>query len=345
MNTDQKIYDITVIGAGPVGLFAAYYTGFRDLSCKIIDCLPQIGGQLTTLYPQKFVYDVAGFPKILATDLALNLHKQAQQYNPQICLEEKVQQIFYLEDGTIKLTTDKAEHFSKKIILTAGAGVFTPRNLEVGSAKKFENRGLYYVVKDTEFFKGKKLLVIGGGDTALDWALHLKDIAKKTYLVHRSNKFLAAASSVRRLMNSNIEVHTHTELKEILGDEHIQGAIIADKSVNQEKTLDVDTILCCIGYTPNLGPIKEWGLELAGSTIKVNPRMETNLTGVYAAGDVATYEGKLRLICTGFSDAAVAVNYAAHSIYPELRVFPGYSTNVMEQKDEEKLAHKTEIPS
>ena len=341
MNTDQKTYDITVIGAGPVGLFAAYYAGFRDLNCKIIDCLPQIGGQLTTLYPQKFVYDVAGFPKILATELANNLYKQAMQYNTKLCLEEKVQQIFYLEDGTIKLTTDKAEHFSKKVILTAGAGVFTPRKLEPESAKKFENRGLYYMVKDTEFFRGKKLLVIGGGDTALDWVLHLKDMAKGIYLIHRSNKFLAAASSVRQLMNSNIEVHTHTELKEILGNDHIQGAIIVDKSVNQEKTLDVDTILCCIGYTPNLGPIKEWGLELAGSTIKVNPRMETNLSGVYAAGDVATYEGKLRLICTGFSDAAVAVNYAAHSIYPELRVFPGYSTNVMEQKEEEKLAHKT----
>jgi len=337
---DEKIYDITVIGAGPVGLFAAYYTGFRDLSCKIIDCLPQIGGQLTTLYPQKFVYDVAGFPKILATELASALHRQAQQYNPKICLEEKVQQIFYSENGTIKLTTDKAEHLTKKLILTAGAGVFTPRKLETESVKKFENRGFYYVVKDPEMFRGKKLLVIGGGDTALDWALHLKDVAKKTYLIHRSNKFIAAASSVRSLTNSSVEVHTHTELKEILGNDHIEAVVISDKSANQEKTLDVDTILCCIGYTPNLGPIKEWGLELVGSTIKVNPRMETNLSGVYAAGDVATYEGKLRLICTGFSDAAVAVNYAAHSIYPELRVFPGYSTNVMEQKEEEKLAHQ-----
>lgn len=341
---DQKVYDITVIGAGPVGLFAAYYAGFRDLSCKIIDCLPQIGGQLTTLYPQKFVYDVAGFPKILATELVDNLYKQALQYNPPICLEERVQQIFYLEDGTMKLTTDKTEHRTKKVILTAGAGVFTPRKLELEAVKRFENNGFYYGVKDPAFFRGKKLLVIGGGDTALDWALHLKNLAQKTFLIHRSNKFLAAASSVRHLMNSNVEVYTHTELKDILGNEHIEGAVIVNKAVNEEKTLDVDTILCCTGYTPNLGPIKEWGLELFASTIKVNPRMETNLPGVYAAGDVATYEGKLRLICTGFSDAAVAVNYAAHSIYPELRVFPGYSTNVMEQKEEEKLAHKTQIP-
>lgn len=342
---EQKVYDITVIGAGPTGLFAAYYAGFRDLSCKIIDCLPQVGGQLTTLYPQKFIYDVAGFPKILASQLADNLYQQAQQYNTQICLDEKVQKIFYLEDGSIRLTTDKAEHFTKKLILTAGAGVFTPRKLELESAKKFENRGLFYMVKDPEFFRDKKLLIIGGGDTALDWALYLKEIAKKTYLIHRSNKFIAAASSVRQLVKSQVEVHTHTELKEVLGNEYIQGAVIIDKSVNGEKTVEVDIILCCIGYTPNLGPIKEWGLELNGSTIKVNSHMETNLAGVYAAGDVAHYEGKLRLICTGFSDAAIAVNYAAHSIYPELRVFPGYSTNVVEQKEEEKLAQKSQIQS
>lgn len=340
---DQKVYDITVIGAGPTGLFAAYYAGFRDLSCKIIDCLPQVGGQLTTLYPQKFIYDVAGFPKILASQLADNLHQQARQYDTQIYLDEKVQKIFYLEDGSIKLTTDKAEHFSKKLILTAGAGVFTPRKLELESAKKFENRGLYYIIKDTEFFRGQKLLVIGGGDTALDWALHLKDIAKITYLIHRSSKFIAAASSVRQLMKSEVEVHIHTELKEIVGQDQIRAAVVVSKPDNQEKTLEVDSILCCIGYTPNLGPIKEWGLELNGSTIKVNPRMETNLAGVYAAGDVAHYEGKLRLICTGFSDAAVAVNYAAHAIYPELRVFPGYSTNVAEQKAEEKLAQKSQV--
>ncbi len=341
----EKVYDITIIGAGPVGLFAAYYTGFRDLTCKIIDHLPQVGGQLTTLYPQKFVYDVAGFPKILAHELADNLYQQAMQYNPPICLEERVQKIFYLGDGTIQLTTDKNEHLTKKVILTAGAGVFTPRKLELEAVKRFENKGLYYVVKDTEFFRGKKLLVIGGGDTALDWALYLKDIAKKTYLIHRSNKFLAAASSVRHLMNSMVEVYTHTELKDILGNDHIEGVVIINKAISEEKTLDVDTILCCVGYTPNLGPIKEWGLGLFGSTIKVNPKMETNLPGVYAAGDVATYEGKLRLICTGFSDAAVAVNYAAHAIYPELRVFPGYSTNVMEQKEEEKLAHQSQAKS
>ncbi len=342
---DQKVYDITVIGAGPVGLFAAYYAGFRDLSCKIIDCLPQVGGQLTTLYPQKFIYDVAGFPKILASQLADNLYQQARQYDTQICLEEKVQKIFYLNNGSIKLTTDKAEHFTKKIILTAGAGVFTPRKLELESAKRFENRGLFYIVKEPEIFRDRKILIIGGGDTALDWALYFKDIAKKTYLIHRSSKFIAAASSVRQLMKSQVEVHTHTELKEILGQDQIEGAVVITKPDNQEKTLEVDTILGCIGYTPNLGPIKEWGLELNGSTIKVNHRMETNLSGVYAAGDVAHYEGKLRLICTGFSDAAIAVNYAAHSIYPELRVFPGYSTNVMEQKEEEKLAHQSQIQS
>ncbi len=334
----NKIYDITIVGAGPVGLFAAYYSGLRDLTTKIIDHLPQVGGQLTTLYPQKYIYDVAGFPKILASELAENLYEQAKQYNPTICLNQRVQKLFYLDNGTIRITTETGEeHFTKKIVITAGAGVFSPKKLEVPGVEKFLEKDFYYLVTDVEKFRSKKLLVIGGGDTALDWAIYLKEVASRVTLIHRSNKFVAAPSSVKQLLNSDIEVLTFTELKELKGNSQLESAVVFNNTSKEEKTLEVDSVLCCVGFTPNLGPLKEWGLELQASSIRVNQRMETNLPGVYAAGDVALYEGKLRLICTGFSEAAIAVNHAAHAINPELRVFPGYSTNLAEKKTQQTL--------
>lgn len=334
----SQVFDITITGAGPVGLFAAYYSGLRDLSTKIVDHLPQIGGQLTTLYPQKYIYDVAGFPKISASQLAENLYQQAKQYNPTICLGQRVQTLSYLEDGTIKVKTESGEeHLTKKLILTAGAGVFTPRKLEVPGIERFLNRDFHYFVTDPETFRNKRLLVVGGGDTALDWAIYLKEIASRVTLIHRSNKFVAAPSSIKQLLNSNIEVLTFTELKEIRGNSHLEGARLVNSTTQEEREIQIDSILCCIGFTPNLGPLKEWGLELVASSIKVNHRMETNRPGVYAAGDVTSYDGKLRLICTGFSEAAIAVNHAAHAIYPDLRVFPGYSTNLAEKKTQQTV--------
>ncbi|MCI0532287.1 MAG: NAD(P)/FAD-dependent oxidoreductase [candidate division Zixibacteria bacterium] len=332
----DKLYDITITGAGPVGLFAAYYSGLRDLCTKIIDHLPQIGGQLTTLYPQKYIYDVAGFPKVLASELAENLLRQAQQYKPAICLGQRVQKLSYSDDGRITLATESGEkHLTKKVVLTAGAGVFTPRKLEAPGVEKFMDRGFHYLVTDPGMFKNKKLLIIGGGDTALDWAVFFKGTAQKVTLMHRTNKFVAAPSSVKHIMDSQVELLTFFELKEIRGNSHPESAVVVNSASKEEKEIEIDSVLCCIGFTPNLGPIKEWGLDLQGSSIKVNHKMETNLPGVYAAGDVASYEGKLRLICTGFSEAATAVNHAAHAINPDLRVFPGYSTNLAEKKSQQ----------
>jgi len=332
----DQVYDITIVGAGPVGLFAAYYSGLRDLTTKIIDHLPQVGGQLTTLYPQKYIYDVAGFTKIQASELAENLYEQAKQYNPAFCLNQRVHRLSYLDDGSLKVTAESGEvHLTKKLIITAGAGVFSPKKLEVPGVEKFLDRDFYYLVTDVEKFRKKKLLVIGGGDTALDWAIYLKEVARRVTLIHRSNKFVAAPSSIKQLLSSKIEVLTFTELKEIKGNSHLEGVVVINNTTKEEKELEIDSILCCIGFTPNLGPLKEWGLELAASSIKVNQRMETNLSGIYAAGDVTTYDGKLRLICTGFSEAAIAVNHAAHAINPELRIFPGYSTNLAEKKTQQ----------
>jgi len=332
----DQVYDITIVGAGPVGLFAAYYSGLRDLTTKIIDHLPQVGGQLTTLYPQKYIYDVAGFPKIQASELAENLYQQAKQYNPTICLNQRVQKLNYLDDGILRITTEAGQvHLSKKLVITAGAGVFSPKKLEVPGVERFLDKDFHYFVIDVENFRRKKLLVIGGGDTALDWAIYLKEIASRVTLIHRSNKFVAAPSSIKQLLNSKIEVLTFTELKEIKGNSRLEGAVVVNNTTKEERQLEIDSILCCIGFTPNLGPLKEWGLDLVASSIRVNQRMETNLPSIYAAGDVTIYEGKLRLICTGFSEAAIAVNHAAHAIHPELRVFPGYSTNLAEKKTQQ----------
>ncbi len=328
----KEALDITIIGAGPVGLFAAYYAGLRALRAKVIDSLPKVGGQLISLYPKKNIYDVAGFPKILAEELVQNLLTQAMEYHPEICLEQRIQKLEYADGNLIRLATENGiQHLTRTAIISAGTGSLIPRRLELPSVEKYVDHGLTYVVLDPEEYRGKKVLVVGGGDTALDWALALKDIAKETTLIHRSGKFAAHEDSVRKVFGSHVRTFTHTELKAIHGDGRVTGATIFNREKDEELTLELDAIIVCIGFTPNLGALKEWGLEIEKHSIKVNTRMETNLPGVYAVGDVVDYPGKVKLIVTGFGDAAVAVCHAAHRINPQLKIFPGYSTNFVEK--------------
>lgn len=328
----NEICDITIIGAGPVGLFAAYYAGLRALRAKVIDSLPKVGGQLTSLYPKKNIYDVAGFPKILAEDLVQNLLVQALQYRPELCLEQRIQKLEYVDGNLIQLSDENGiRHLTRTVIISAGTGSLVPRRLELPGVEKYLDHGLTYVVLDPEEYRGKRVLIVGGGDTALDWALTLKDIAKETTLIHRSGKFAGHEDSVRKLFASHVRTHIHTEIKTIHGDSRVAGATITTREKNEEITLDLDAIIVCIGFTPNLGAIKEWGLAIEKNSIQVNSRMETNLPAVYAVGDVVDYPGKVKLIVTGFGDAAVAVCHAAHRINPQLKVFPGYSTNFVEK--------------
>ncbi len=333
-STDKKLYDVTVIGAGPVGLFAAYYAGLRDLTVKIVDSLPYIGGQVNTLYPKKPVYDVAGCPAVVGEDLVKNLVLQVQQYSPAIVLGERIVGLERLAESHYSLKGDHgSEHLTKTIIITAGIGVFAPRKLEKPEVEAWEGRGFYYGVLDPEEFRGKKVMLIGGGDTALDWILALKGIAKSLVLVHRSAKFTAHEDSVKKLHSSGIPVFMTTEVENVTGNSRIERVFILNKLTQEKKEFDVDAVVCCIGYAANLGPLRNWGLEFGpGHTIKVNAHMETNLPGVYAAGDIAGFEGKLKLIATGFGEAATAANYAAHHINPSAKVFPGYSTNFVEEK-------------
>lgn len=325
----MDVFDITIIGAGPTGLFGAFYAGLRDMKAKIIEALPEPGGQLTTLYPEKYVYDSPGYPKILAKDLVKVLVEQAYGYEPAVFLGERVKSLRYMNGGNIELETDKGLHQSRTVLISAGFGAFSPNRLGVPGEKQFDGKGVFYFVRDKDYFPGKRVLIVGGGDSAVDWALNLKDIAEVT-LIHRRDVFRAHERSVKELFSSNVSVKLFYELKELHGDGHVQAATILDNQTKELTRIPVDAVLLYIGYRAELGPIKDWGLELEGRSIVVNGRMETNLPRVYAAGDIITQPdaAKLNLIATGFSQAAIAVNLAKKSLDPTAPTFEHSSEKI-----------------
>lgn len=330
MSGENQVYDITIIGGGPVGLFTAFYAGMRKASVKIIEAMPQLGGQLSALYPEKYIYDIAGFPKVRAQDLVDNLVEQAKHFNPTIVLEQSVQKVEKGEDNIFTLETDKEKHYSKTIIITAGAGAFQPRRLEVEGAEQYEGKNLHYFVDDLNSFAGDRVLVAGGGDSAVDWTLMLEDIAKEITIIHRRNRFRAHESSVEQLKKSDkINVLTPYVITKLHGDgEKITAVDIQEKDGDKKQTIEIDTLIVNFGFISNLGPIKDWGLEIEKNSIVVNSRMETNIKGIYACGDIATYDGKQKLIVTGFGEAPIAVSNAKVYIDPTARLHPGHSTSL-----------------
>jgi len=340
MPESSDLHDVTIIGGGPTGLFAAYYAGFRSLKAKIVDSLPELGGQLTAAYPEKYIYDVAGFPRILAKDLVRNLVEQARPFAPTVCLGESVQKLEPSGGKHLRVLTDRAEHWSSVLIITTGLGMYTPRRLR--GSESFEGKGLYYAVTRTDEFRGKEVLVIGGGDSAVDWALHLEPVARAITLIHRRDQFRAHEDNVRRLLNSTVRVKLFYQPRELLGKGQVREAVIVNTKTKAEETLRVDAILACLGFSSELGPMADWGLELEGKdSIRVNTKMETNVAGVYAAGDVAEFPGKVKLIVTGFGEAATAVNNSARYINPTMKVFPGYSTTIMKRRERRKQKEQT----
>jgi ferredoxin/flavodoxin---NADP+ reductase len=329
LKEDQKVYDITIIGGGPTGLFTAFYGGMRKASVKIIESLPQLGGQLATLYPEKYIYDVAGFPKVKAQDLVNNLKEQMAKFETTICLEQAVEGVEKQADGMFKLTTDKEVHFSRTIIITAGNGAFQPRRLELEHASEFEGKNLHYFVDNLEHFRDKKVVICGGGDSAVDWALMLEPIAEKVYLVHRRDKFRAHEHSVENLHNSTVELKTPYVPSELVVDDNkIKQLILEETKGDEKEILDLDELIVNFGFVSSLGPIKDWGLEIEKNSIVVNSRMETNIPGIYAAGDISTYDGKVKLIASGFGEAPTAVNNAKAYMDPKARVQPMHSTSM-----------------
>lgn len=332
----DDIRDITIIGGGPTGLFGAFYAGVRQASCRIIDSLPELGGQLTALYPEKDIFDVGGFPKILAKDLAKNLIEQGLQFGADVVLDEEVRGLE--RDGElIKLVGRSGTYLTRTVLIAGGKGAFEPRHLEVPGYHDLLHKGVHYAVKDPESYRGKRVLIVGGGDSALDWALILKDRCTALTLIHRREGFRAHEASVVALeeacASGRIDLRTYHEVREIHGNGDVQGITIYDNRTEEDTRIDVDAVLCFLGFKPDLGPIKSWGLKINKNRIVVNPLMETSLPGVYGAGDVVEYEGKIELIVTGFAEATIAVNNAMHYIDPKARVNPGHSTNLAIFKD------------
>jgi thioredoxin reductase len=329
---DNNLYDVTIIGGGPTGQFAAYYAGLRTMKTKVIDSLPTMGGQLTALYPEKLIYDVGGYPQVYAKDLVESLTAQMMQYGPTLALDQKVTNLT-VADKVITVATDRDEtHYSKSVIIAAGVGAFMPRKMDVRGIAELEGRGVYYFVNDTGKLAGKRLVIVGGGDSAFDWAMNLCGAAKSIVQIHRSDRFKAHEDSVAKVMSLPIEFKTFHELKEVHGDETVEGVTIFDNRTKEEFRYDCDAVLLNLGFLTNLGPIKQWGLEIVGNTIVVTSRMETSLPGVYAAGDIVDYPGKLKLIATGFGEAAIAVNHAKAHIDPSSKVNPGHSSEMVPEK-------------
>ncbi|EFV75147.1 MULTISPECIES: NAD(P)/FAD-dependent oxidoreductase [Cytobacillus] len=333
MGNYPDAFDITIIGGGPVGLFTAFYTGMRQASVKIIESLPQLGGQLSALYPEKYIYDIAGFPKIRAQELIDNLIKQMNQFNPSVCLGESVEGIVRLSDQSFAIHTNKGTHYTKAVIITAGNGAFQPRKLNIGSEDKFENKNLHYFVQDLNQFAGKKVVIFGGGDSAVDWALMLEPIAGKVTLIHRRDKFRAHEHSVERLRHSSVEMLTPYIPVELAGAEEIENVMVENTASGETMLIPADDVLVNFGFVSSLGPIKEWGLEIEKNAILVNSKMETNIPGIYAAGDICTYEGKVKLIASGFGEAPTAVSNAKVYIDPGSKVQPLHSTSIMADKE------------
>jgi len=324
--TADDLFDLTIIGAGPTGLFAAYYAGFRGLRTKLIDSQPDLGGQVTALYPDKFIYDVAGFPKILGKDLVRNLVDQAMQYHPAVHLDENVQAM-NRQDGAITLRTDAGEHRTKVVLISAGIGAFTPKTYKRPELDQWIGKGLAFAVRSKEDYRGKRLLVVGGGDSALDWALGLVDYAKSITLIHRRDGFRAHEDSVKKLFASPINVKLFYELRALRGDDRVREAVIYNNKTQQEDIVEIDAVLAFLGLVSNLGPIREWGLAIQDDSIVVSTKMETNLPGIYAAGDIAIYPGKLKLILSGFHEAALMAQQAYHYVYPDKKLVFQYTTS------------------
>jgi thioredoxin reductase (NADPH) len=336
----HEIVDITIIGGGPTGLFASFYAGMRGATARIVDTLPQLGGQLTALYPEKYIFDVAGFPKVLAKDLVNDLAAQAGQFNFPSFLGQHVIGLEE-EDGHFVLVTETDRFPSRSVLIAAGIGAFSPRRLPQACAEPWYGRGIYDNVVDPEKYRGQKIVIIGGGDSAFDWCHQLRDRAASVTLVHRSDKYRAHGATVAEVQaaveaGKTVLLPFH-ELQEVLAEgDRLSGIVVREVKTKETRSLEADVVLPMLGFISDIGALAEWGLTLEKNEIVVNSMMETGRAGIYAAGDITAYPGKLKLIATGFAEAATAVNQAFHWIYPDKKVNPGHSSNlaVFGQKDD-----------
>ena len=329
----DEVRDITVIGAGPVGLSTAFWAGMRQASVRIVDSLPELGGQCTTLYPEKWIFDVPGHPRVLAKDLVAQLKAQSlDQFDVPVHLETTAATIEH-DDDVVTLHTDRGPLRSRTVIVAGGHGAFEPKRLPVSDVDMapWEGRGAHYLVGEKEAFRDQHVVIVGGGDSAFDWVVNLLDTAARVTLVHRREGFRAHEATVAEVMGhvdaDRVGLKVPYVIKDVKGNGRIEGIEIHHAADGDVELVPCDAVLLQLGFSTKLGPLKEWGFELEKGAIKVDGLMATNLDRVWACGDITTFDGKLKLIATGFAEAAIAVAQAVHAIHPETKLQPAYSTN------------------
>tara|TARA_R110002012_G_scaffold50790_2_gene131298 strand:+ start:8307 stop:9365 length:1059 start_codon:yes stop_codon:yes gene_type:complete len=325
--------DILIIGAGPTGLFAVFEAGLLQLKCHLIDALPQAGGQCSEIYPKKPIYDIPGFPEVLAGDLVDNLMEQIKPFQPGFTLGERAETIEKLDDGSFIVTTNKGtKHHAPIVAIAGGLGSFEPRKPLLENLEKYEDNGVAYMIKEPEIYRDKKVLIAGGGDSALDWSIFLADVAKEVTLVHRRNEFRGALDSVEKVQQlkneGKINLMTPAEVVALKGKDQLEKVTVKNTSTSEETDVEIDNFIPLFGLSPKLGPISNWGLEIEKNAIKVNNSLDyqTNIPGIYAIGDVNTYPGKLKLILCGFHEATLMCQSAYQKIYPDKKYVMKYTT-------------------
>ncbi|MEU4343935.1 NAD(P)/FAD-dependent oxidoreductase [Nocardia sp. NPDC023852] len=323
--------DVLIVGAGPAGLFAAYYAGFRGLSVAVIDSLPEPGGQISAMYPEKQIFDIAGFPAVRGRELVERLLEQAASFDPVYLLGQRADRLERIpgkneRDSFVVTTSEDIVIQAKSVIITGGIGNFTPRPLPTAAA--FHGAGLAYFVRRLDEYADRDVVIVGGGDSAFDWARALDPIARSVTVVHRRDIFRAHSGTVAAVQASAVEVITNAQIQRVVGDANIHAVeIVTDDGA--VRSVPCQRIIAALGFTANLGPLLQWGIEIRDRRhIVVDSTMQTTMPGIFAAGDINDYPGKVRLIAVGFGEAATAVNNAAHYIDPEQPVFPGHSTDV-----------------
>ena len=325
--------DILIIGAGPTGLFAVFEAGLLKLKCHLIDALPQPGGQCAEIYPKKPIYDIPAFPEILAGDLVNNLMEQIKPFQPGFTLGERAETIEKQDDGTFIVTTNKGtQHQAPVVAIAGGLGSFEPRKPLLENLSDYEDNGVEYIIKEPELYRDKKVIIAGGGDSALDWSIFLSEVASSVTLVHRRSEFRGALDSVEKVQElkneGKIDLITPAEIIELKGDSQLQSVVIHNSESQENTTLEVDHFVPLFGLSPKLGPIADWGLEIEKNAIKVDNSLDyqTNIPGIYAIGDVNTYPGKLKLILCGFHEATLMCQSAYSRIFPDKRYVMKYTT-------------------
>jgi ferredoxin/flavodoxin---NADP+ reductase len=334
-----EVRDITVIGAGPVGMITSFWAGMREASSRIVDSLPDIGGQLITLYPEKWIFDVPGHSRVLAKDLVTELRKQSiEQFDVPVHLETTAERVQYDEDPDdpdrplLRIVTDRGDLLTRTIVISGGHGAFEPKQLPGYDMSPWEGRGAHYLVSEKAAFAGKRVMIVGGGDSAFDWVVNLLDTASEITLVHRREGFRAHEATVAEVMQAaeagRVEVRTPYQIREVAGNGEIERVTLHHSEDEADEVhVGCDAVLLQLGFKTALGPLKEWPLEIHKGAIVVDQLMKTSMDAVWAAGDITTFDGKLKLIATGFSEAAIAVAQAVHYLRPEMRLQPKYSTN------------------